>query len=52
VYVIIDWHEENADSHQQEAVAFFTEMAQTWGSYPNVIYEPFNEPPCRTGPRC
>jgi len=44
VYVIIDWHEENADSHQQEAVAFFTEMAQTWGSYPNVIYEPFNEP--------
>jgi endoglucanase len=44
VYVIIDWHEENADSHQQEAVAFFTEIAQTWGSYPNVIYEPFNEP--------
>jgi endoglucanase len=44
VYVIIDWHEENADSHQQEAIAFFTEMAQTWGIYPNVIYEPFNEP--------
>ena len=44
VYVIIDWHEENADSHQQAAIAFFTEMAQNWGSYPNVIYEPFNEP--------
>jgi len=34
VYVIIDWHEENADSHQQAAIAFFTEMAQNWGSYP------------------
>jgi endoglucanase len=44
VYVIIDWHEENANSHQQAAIAFFTEMAQKWGGYPNVIYEPFNEP--------
>jgi endoglucanase len=44
VYVIIDWHEEHADTHQQEAIAFFTEMAQNWGGYPNVIYEPFNEP--------
>ena len=44
MYVIIDWHEETADQHQADAVAFFTEMAQTYGSYPNVIYEPFNEP--------
>jgi endoglucanase len=44
VYVIIDWHEEYADSHQQASIAFFTEMAQNWGNYPNVIYEPFNEP--------
>jgi endoglucanase len=44
IYVIIDWHEEHAQNHQAEAVAFFTEMAQTYGSYPNVIYETFNEP--------
>ena len=44
MYVIIDWHDGAADQHQADAVAFFTEMAQTYGSYPNVIYEPFNEP--------
>lgn len=42
IYVIIDWHAH--DIHQDEAVAFFTEMAQTYGSNPNVIYEVFNEP--------
>jgi len=44
MYVIIDWHDGAADQHQADAVAFFTEMAQTYGSYPNVIYETFNEP--------
>jgi endoglucanase len=44
LYVIIDWHEETAQDHQAQAIAFFTEMAQTYGSYPNVIYETFNEP--------
>jgi len=44
IYVIIDWHDHNATSHQSEAVSFFSEMAQTYGSYPNVIYEIFNEP--------
>ena len=44
MYVIIDWHEEKAQDHQAEAIAFFTEMAQTYGTYPNVIYETFNEP--------
>jgi endoglucanase len=42
VYVIIDWHAH--DLHQEEAVAFFAEMAQRYGGQPHVIYEIFNEP--------
>lgn len=44
VYVIIDWHSHLADTHQPEAVAFFSEMAQTYGNKDNVIYEIWNEP--------
>ena len=44
LYVIVDWHEETAQNHQDQAVAFFTEMAQTYGNVPNIIYETFNEP--------
>ena len=42
VYVIIDFH-----SHELElelAKTFFRQMAETYGEYPNVIYEIFNEP--------
>ncbi len=42
VYVIIDWH--SHEFHQEEAVAFFAEMAKKYGEYPNVVYEIFNEP--------
>jgi endoglucanase len=42
IYVIIDWHAHNL--HQAEAVAFFGEMAETYGKNPHVIYEIFNEP--------
>lgn len=44
IYVIIDWHDHEAEAHQAEAVAFFTEMATLYGEYPNVIYETYNEP--------
>lgn len=44
VYVIIDWHDHNAQFHKAEAIAFFKEMATKYGQYPNVIYEIFNEP--------
>lgn len=44
IYVIIDWHDHNAQNHQAQSVAFFSEMAQKWGAYPNVLYETFNEP--------
>jgi endoglucanase len=44
MYVIIDWHYDKAETRQDLAVAFFTEMATKWGAYPNVIYETYNEP--------
>jgi endoglucanase len=42
IYVIIDWHSHNINL--KEAKGFFAEMAATYGTYPNVIYEIFNEP--------
>lgn len=42
IYVIIDWHSHNINL--EEAKAFFAEMAATYGKYPHVIYEIFNEP--------
>lgn len=42
IYVIIDWHSHNIN--QEEAIGFFSEMAQLYGDKPNVIYEIFNEP--------
>ena len=42
IYVIIDWH--SHEIHTGEAVAFFSEMAEKYGKYPNIIYEIFNEP--------
>lgn len=44
VYVLIDWHDHTALEHQAEAIAFFTDIAAEFGSFPNVLYEPFNEP--------
>lgn len=44
IYVIIDWHDHEAQIHQAEAEAFFLEMANEYGQLPNVIYETFNEP--------
>jgi endoglucanase len=51
VYVIVDWHTEEAISQQAQAVAFFTTMAKTYGAYPNVIWEPYNEPAGPNGAR-
>ncbi|TDN37886.1 hypothetical protein A8B98_01100 [Hymenobacter sp. UV11] len=44
LYVIIDWHSHQAEKHQAEAIAFFKEMATTYGTKPNLIYEIYNEP--------
>jgi endoglucanase len=44
VYVLVDFHAHKAYEHQDEAVAFFSEVAAKYSGVPNVIYEPFNEP--------
>ncbi|AXT54814.1 T9SS C-terminal target domain-containing protein [Aquimarina sp. AD1] len=44
VYVIIDWHTHAAEVYKDEAVAFFTEMAELYGNNDHVIYEIYNEP--------
>lgn len=44
VYVIIDWHDHNANLHLTEAKTFFSEMAQKYKDSPHVIWELWNEP--------
>ena len=45
IYVIIDWHiHNNPNNFLNDAKTFYNEMSQKYGSYPNVIYEPCNEP--------
>jgi aryl-phospho-beta-D-glucosidase BglC (GH1 family) len=44
VYVLIDFHAHQAYLHQDDAVAFFSEVAAKYSGIPNVIYETFNEP--------
>jgi endoglucanase len=47
IYVIIDWHvhlDRDPNVYKSEALEFFAEMAQKYGSYPNVLYEICNEP--------
>jgi endoglucanase len=44
LYVIIDWHTENAHKYPDEAVEFFTQMALLYGKNDHIIYEIFNEP--------
>jgi endoglucanase len=44
IYVLIDWHDHNAEQHLEESKAFFAVMAKKYSGVPNVIYEIFNEP--------
>jgi endoglucanase len=44
MYVIIDWHSHHAESYRSNAIAFFQEMARTYGTRNHVIYEIYNEP--------
>nr|ABV54449.1 GHF5 endo-1,4-beta-glucanase precursor [Radopholus similis] len=44
IYVIVDWHEEEAYKHTEQAKNFFTYIAKTYGHLPNIIYELYNEP--------
>jgi hypothetical protein len=44
IYVIIDWHDDNAQNHQPQSIDFFKKIAALYGNHPNVIYEIYNEP--------
>jgi len=44
VYVIVDWHDHNAEKHIDQACAFFGAIAQKYRNIPNIIFETFNEP--------
>lgn len=48
IYVIVDWHTSDAvtatTTQATAASAFFTSLATQYGSTPNIIYEPYNEP--------
>jgi endoglucanase len=44
IYVIVDWHDHQAELHITEAVSFFRSIANKYGDYPNLIYEIYNEP--------
>jgi len=44
IYVIIDWHDHNAQEHLEEAKSFFKIISEKYGDKPNVIYEIYNEP--------
>ncbi|SFZ91524.1 endoglucanase [Flaviramulus basaltis] len=44
IYVLIDWHDHEAEKHLEEAKTFFSDIAETYGNVPNIIYETYNEP--------
>nr|UNG40320.1 glycoside hydrolase family 5 subfamily 2 [Phymatodes testaceus] len=44
IYVIIDWHDWHGEEHLQQAMEFFDYVSKKYASYPNIIYETYNEP--------
>jgi endoglucanase len=48
VYVIVDWHTEDAvkpsANQQAKAVEFFGALAKKYAAHPNLIWETYNEP--------
>jgi endoglucanase len=44
IYVIVDWHDHEAEKHTEQAKLFFRSIANKYGKYPNLIYEIYNEP--------
>lgn len=49
IYVIVDWHDHDANLHVTQAKEFFEAMGQAYGSSPNVIWEIWNEPESKNG---
>lgn len=44
LYVIVDWHDHDANLHVDQAKTFFGTMAARYGNTPNIIWEIWNEP--------
>jgi endoglucanase len=47
VYVVVDWHTHNkgeAAGKSAKGAEFLGNIAKMYGAYPNVLFEPFNEP--------
>ncbi|MEO6161377.1 MAG: glycoside hydrolase family 5 protein [Pelobium sp.] len=44
IYVMMDWHDHHGELHVAESKAFFSEVSSKYASYPNMIYEIWNEP--------
>lgn len=44
IYVIVDWHSHHAENETTDAQEFFAYIAETYGHYPNILYETYNEP--------
>lgn len=44
VYIIVDWHSHSTLSYETEECAFFEYIVEKYGSYPNLLYELYNEP--------
>ena len=50
IYVIVDWHDCTANANAANASAFFRTIATAYHTYPNILYEPWNEPSQSGGP--
>nr|UNG40306.1 glycoside hydrolase family 5 subfamily 2 [Mesosa nebulosa] len=44
IYVIVDWHDHEADTHLEYALDFFDKVSKKYTGVPNILYETFNEP--------
>nr|UNG40287.1 glycoside hydrolase family 5 subfamily 2 [Agapanthia villosoviridescens] len=44
IYVLVDWQDFEAENHLEQSVHFFDKLSKKYGGYPNIIYEPYNEP--------
>lgn len=49
IYVIVDWHDHDANLHIPQAKTFFAEMSKAYGNVPNLIWEIWNEPDGKNG---
>lgn len=44
IYIIVDWHDGSSNANATQASTFFKTIATSYHSYPNIMYEPWNEP--------